>query len=192
MVGDAVKCCGCRCSVTCDRRLHSVHNARALPVHLQSVHGTLLQSSALQRLDLCAGQQRRRRRRLGRRAVRLHGRLLCRRRCNAASETCCRKKPSGESGPESTLCALCTTGTPAMALKRSALHWKHCVIGCCCETTWSVAASCRCNPCSALPLIIIVIIMITILVVIIVVIIIVIIVTIIVRALCASADKAGA
>ena len=43
--------------------------------------------------------------RLGRRAVRLHGRLLCRRRCNAASETC-RKKPSGESGPESTLCAL--------------------------------------------------------------------------------------
>ena len=134
--------------------------------------------------------------RLGRRAVRLHGRLLCRRRCNAASETC-RKKPSGESGPESTLCALwscwnCTTGTPAMALKRSALHWKHCVIGCCCETTWSVAASCRCNPCSALPLIIIVVIIITILVVIIVVIIIVIIVIIIVRALCASADKAGA
>ena len=134
--------------------------------------------------------------RLGRRAVRLHGRLLCRRRCNAASETC-RKKPSGESGPESTLCALwscwnCTTGTPAMALKRSALHWKHCVIGCCCETTWSAAASCRCNPCSALPLIIIVVIIITILVVIIVVIIIVIIVIIIVRALCASADKAGA
>ena len=143
-------------------------------------------------------QTRRRRRRLGRRAVRLHGRLFCRRRCNAASETCCRKKPSGESGPESTLCALwscwnCTTGTTALlALKRSALHWKHCVIGCCCETTWSVAASCRCNPCSALPLIIIVIIIITILVVIIVVIIIAIIVTIIVRALCASADKAGA
>ena len=83
-------------------------------------------------------------------------------------------------------------GTVQLALKRSALHWKHCVIGCCCETTWSVAASCRCNPCSALPLIIIVIIIITILVVIIVVIIIVIIVIIIVRALCASADKAGA
>ena len=65
-----------------------------------------------------------------------------------------------------------------MALKRSALHWKHCVIGCCCETTWSVAASCRCNPCSALPLIIIVVIIITILVVIILVIIIAIIVTI--------------
>ena len=167
----------------------------ALPVHLQSVHGTLLQSSALQRLDLCAAAEEEAW--LGRRAVRLHGRLLCRRRCNAASETCCRKKPSGESGPESTLCALwscwnCTTGTPAMALKRSALHWKHCVIGCCCETTWSVAASCRCNPCSALPLIIIVVIIITILVVIIVVIIIVIIVIIIVRALCASADKAGA
>ena len=161
----------------------------ALPVHLQSVHNTLLQSSALQRLDLCAAADEEEGR-LGRRAVRLHGRLLCRRRCNAASETCCRKKPSGESGPESTLCALCwscwncTTGTPAMALKRSALHWKHCVIGCCCETTWSVAASCRCNPCSALPLIIIIIIIITILVVIIV--------TIIVRALCASADKAGA
>ena len=87
-----------------------------------------------------------------------------------------------------------------MALKRSALHWKHCVIGCCCETTWSVAASCRCNPCSALPVIIIVVIIITIIVVIIItilvviilVIIIAIIVTIIVRALCASADKAGA
>ena len=99
-----MKCCGCRCSVTCDRRLHSVHNARALPVHLQSVHGTLLQSSALQRLDLCAAAEEEEGR-LGRRAVRLHGRLLCRRRCNAASETC-RKKPSGESGPESTLCAL--------------------------------------------------------------------------------------
>ena len=155
MVGDAVKCCGCRCSVTCDRRLHSVHNARALPVHLQSVHGTLLQSSALQRLDLCAAaEEEEEEGRLGRRAVRLHGRLLCRRRCNAASETC-RKKPSGESGPESTLCALrsywnCTAGTVQLALKRSALHWKHCVIGCCCETTWSVAASCRCNPCTAL------------------------------------------
>ena len=186
MVGDAVKCCGCRCSVTCDRRLRSVHC-----LFISSLCTALCSSQVRCNAWIYVRQQKRRRRRLGRRAVRLHGRLLCRRRCNAASETC-RKKPSGESGPESTLCALCTTGTLAMALKRSALHWKHCVIGCCCETTWSVAASCRCNPCSALPLIIIIVIIIIILVVIIVVIIIVIIVTIIVNALCASAGKAGA
>ena len=78
----------------------------ALPVHLQAVSAHFIALHSC--LGLCAPG-------CGRRAVRLHGRLLCRRRCNAASETC-RKKPSGESGPESTLCALwscwnCTTGT---------------------------------------------------------------------------------
>ena len=54
---------------------------------------------------MCGAEEEEEEGRRGRRAVRLHGRLFCRRRCNAASETC-RKKPSGESGPESTLCAL--------------------------------------------------------------------------------------
>ena len=153
-------------------------SARALPVHLQSVHGTLLQSSALQRLDLCAGQTRRRRR-----GGEADGRLDCTGVCSAGGAAMPRLRPAEKSRLASRVQKAHSVhsnpaGTVQLALKRSALHWKHCVIGCCCETTWSVAASCRCNPCSALPLIIIVIIMITILVVIIVVIMIAIIVTI--------------
>ena len=128
MVGDAVKCCGCRCSsVTCDRRLHSVHNARALPVHLQSVHGTLLQSSALQRLDLCAGQQRRRRAGLA------DGRLDCTGVCSAGGAAMPRLRPAAEKSRLASRvqkahsvhsgwsCWNCTTGSQAQCIALEAL-----------------------------------------------------------------------
>ena len=124
-------------------------------------------------------QQTRRRRRGGE----ADGRLDCTGVCSAGGAAMPRLRPAEKSRLASRVQkAHSVHSNPArtvqLALKRSALHWKHCVIGCCCETTWSVAASCRCNPCSALPLIIIVIIMITIIVVIIVVIMVAIIVTI--------------
>ena len=87
---------------------------------------------------MCGAAEEEEEERRGRRAVRLHGRLFCRRRCNAASETC-RKKPSGESGPLSgpvlelynwnssaVHCTVAVKQPGALRPAASAIHAVHC------------------------------------------------------------------